>query len=419
MPNSRCTINIHTGRKLSGKSREQILEAVAQIYEDRFEIDAVQQNFVVIRVTFRTEAAAVDALKEKGIRLFGIWCRIDGGPPVTIIHLFDFPHEEDDEVVAELFGTYGLVRGVRRQRYTSRPDIFTGTRLIDVVMERAPPRMVSINGFICRTWYRGQPVICNLCGIEGHKSATCPNKNKCRRCGEEGHMARSCTNAWGTVPPRRFPISADPDGGALGSTSDAVVTGQDVGSMDAAPALAPPPDSNVVENQDSVPDCVLLDVVDPASAESPPSVAASAVASESCLSDGGPSQDIEEFSSSSSSEPPSISDFSEESQSILRDVEFAVPVPGRVAPRVDSSVAGRSADASPGEGAEAMDSSVSLKRKGVPADASVAERPSRSRSCEPHRKVKPQASPSPSSRGGGVHRGLPVVSPSRPSRVSF
>ena len=95
--------------------------------------------------------------------------------------------------------------------------------------------MVSINGFICRTWYRGQPVICNLCGIEGHKSATCPNKDKCCLCGKEGHMARSCTNAWETAPPQRFPISADSDGDALG---------QDVGNADAAPALAPPADSN-------------------------------------------------------------------------------------------------------------------------------------------------------------------------------
>ena len=149
-----------------------------------------------------------------------------------------------------------------------------------------------------------------------------------------------------------------------------------------------------------------------------PSVEASAVVSGSCPLDGGSSQDIGEFSSLSSPEPQSISDFSKESQSILRDnVEFVFPVPGRVAPRVGVSCGGRSADAPSGDGVEAMDSSVSLKRKSVPADASTAERPSRPRLCEPHRKVKPQASPSPSSRGGGVHRGLQVVSPSRPSRV--
>ena len=248
MPNSRCAINIHTAKKLSSKSREEILQAVVQIYEDRFDIVAVQQNFEAIRVTFRSEAVAVDALKENGICLFGIWCRIDGGPPITIIHLFNFPPEEDDEVVAELSGTYGVVRGARWQRYTSCPDIFTGNRLIDVVMERTAPRMVSINGFISRTWYSGQPVICNLCGIKGHKLATCPNKDKCRLCGKEGHMARSCTNAWGIAPSGRFPISADSDGDALGRASDAVAPGQDVGNADAAPALAPPPDSNAVES---------------------------------------------------------------------------------------------------------------------------------------------------------------------------
>ena len=187
MLESRRTIKIHTGKKLSGKSRDEILEGIFQIYGDKFEIIAVQQNYEVIRVTFGSEAAALDALKEKGVRLFGIWCWVDGGPPVTIIHLFDFPHEEGDDLITQLFEAYGVVRGVRRQKNTSRLDVFTGTRLIDLLMDRAPPQMVSIDGCICRTWYRGQPLICNLCGVEGHKSANCPNKDKCRLCGNGGH----------------------------------------------------------------------------------------------------------------------------------------------------------------------------------------------------------------------------------------
>ena len=46
--------------------------------------------------------------------------------------------------------------------------------------------MVSFDDCICRTWYRGQPIICNLYGVEGHKSATCPNKDKDRLCGKGG-----------------------------------------------------------------------------------------------------------------------------------------------------------------------------------------------------------------------------------------
>ena len=64
-----------------------------------------------------------------------------------------------------------------------------------------------INGYFCRIWYKGQPLICNLCGVQGHKSAACPNKDKCRRCGETGHFARACTKAW---PTNRDPSTAGP-----------------------------------------------------------------------------------------------------------------------------------------------------------------------------------------------------------------
>ena len=32
-----------------------------------------------------------------------------------------------------------------------------------------------------------------MCNVQGHKSAVCPNKDKCRRGGEQGHFARNCT----------------------------------------------------------------------------------------------------------------------------------------------------------------------------------------------------------------------------------
>ena len=127
-------------------------------------------------MTFGSEKPAVEALKEKGVRLLGIWRRIDGGPPTTIVHLFDFPHEVDEEAITTLFSGYGLVKGVRRQRYISYPEVFTGTRLIDLVVERTPPRMVSIQGSVCRVWYRGRPVICNICGKEGQNP--CPAQIK-------------------------------------------------------------------------------------------------------------------------------------------------------------------------------------------------------------------------------------------------
>jgi len=46
---------------------------------------------------------------------------------------------------------------------------------------------------LCRLWYRGQPLVCNLCAVQGHRSANCPNKDKCRKYGKTGHFARNCT----------------------------------------------------------------------------------------------------------------------------------------------------------------------------------------------------------------------------------
>ena len=194
-----CTVNIHCGRKLSGKSKDEILDTVLQVL-DSTQITAVQQNMDVIRVSFRSEADASFAMRDNGVRLFGIWCRMDGGPPSTIVHLFDYPFEEEDEVIKETFGCFGLVKNVRLQKYLSRPDIYTGTRLVDVVLSEPPPRVVNINGYMCRVWYKGQPLICNLCGTSGHRSSECPNRNKCRLCGAKGHFARSCPNPWNRNP---------------------------------------------------------------------------------------------------------------------------------------------------------------------------------------------------------------------------
>ena len=138
MHNQRHTVNIHTGRKLSGKSRQEILEAVLSRYND-YGIHAVQQFFDLIRVTFDSEEAAVSVLKDKGVRLFDMWCRMDGGPPTTIIRLFDYPYEENEESVGAFFDTYGTVKSVRCQKYVSHPDVCTGTHLVDLVVKQMSP----------------------------------------------------------------------------------------------------------------------------------------------------------------------------------------------------------------------------------------------------------------------------------------
>ena len=126
MDSCRRTVNIHVGRKLANKTKDEILEEVLT----KFDPVAVQQSLDVIRVTCRSEGDAVLDRRENGIRLFGLWCRMDGGPPATIIHLFDYPYEEDEEPVKDFFSQFGFVKSVRNQKYLSKPDIYTGTPLV-------------------------------------------------------------------------------------------------------------------------------------------------------------------------------------------------------------------------------------------------------------------------------------------------
>lgn len=196
------TLNIQTGKKLADKTKDEIMTEVVKLYGTG-EVRAVQICYDTIRVTFLSQDVFKKAKECTGVHFFGMWCPIlGGGPPVTVVNLFNYPFEETDEKVAEVFGAYGDVKRIRHQSYVSCSSVYTGTRLVSLVLKSGYtlPRFIYIDGYNCRIWYRGQPLICNLCAIQGHKSANCPNKDKCRRCGASGHFARACPNPWGANP---------------------------------------------------------------------------------------------------------------------------------------------------------------------------------------------------------------------------
>ena len=91
---AKATANIQTGRKLNDKLKEEIMKEVVKVF-DGLDIVAVQVAYEVVRVTFKSDDGFKTAMTNSVVRLFGLWCPIlGGGPPVTIVHIFDYPFEE-------------------------------------------------------------------------------------------------------------------------------------------------------------------------------------------------------------------------------------------------------------------------------------------------------------------------------------
>ena len=91
------------------------------------------------------------------------------------------------------------------QTYVSNPSIYNGTRLVYVVLTGTLPRYLIVECYLVRLWYRSQPLVRNLCALQGHKSGDCPNRDKCLKCGQSGHFARNCSGNLSSAYNADFP----------------------------------------------------------------------------------------------------------------------------------------------------------------------------------------------------------------------
>jgi len=93
------TLNIQSGRKLSDKTKDELLAEIAKTFKKDTR-RAIQFCYDTIRVTFFCPHAFKKAKQKSGLYLCGRWSNILGAePPTTMAHLFDYPFEEDHKKI--------------------------------------------------------------------------------------------------------------------------------------------------------------------------------------------------------------------------------------------------------------------------------------------------------------------------------
>ena len=209
---------------------------VAKMVYKRFEGSASVQSIQFVpgknvQITFKDSKTKESIEKHEYITINDVRCAVvGGGPKVQNVLIHYYPFEEDNHRLWIALSSFGEVRDIQYQHYPDLCSISTGTRVVKMVRNSPIPRSLDVGGYMCKTWYVGQPVECDICQ-GGHVSKNCPLKGKCRRCLESGHMARDCKN-----PPKSW--SAGVSSGGIAVAASGTAGGAAAGVLDPTPAEA-------------------------------------------------------------------------------------------------------------------------------------------------------------------------------------
>ena len=88
------------------------------------------------------------------------------------------PFQFQNVLFSEALAGYGKVSQVKHLPVKGHPHIQSGTRMVTMSVSKDIPVFVTIAGFRCKVWYRGQPITCFGCGNTGHVISACPNRRR-------------------------------------------------------------------------------------------------------------------------------------------------------------------------------------------------------------------------------------------------
>lgn len=94
------------------------------------------------------------------------------------VRLFNLPPEIDDNTVIRSLSSYGTVRNVRPELWSTQYKfpVHNGVRAVRIDIKKHIPNKMAIAGFPVVLHYPGQPQLCHICGEESHLRSQCPGK---------------------------------------------------------------------------------------------------------------------------------------------------------------------------------------------------------------------------------------------------
>ena len=252
-----------------------------------------------IRVTFENESFAATVVRESSVSIDNVVCHVrGGGPRPENVLVFRYPFEADSAPLREELSKYGEVHDIRFRAWTHLDNVMDGARVVRMTRSGPIPRSLHVNDHLCKAWYRGMPISCDIC--EGsHKAQNCPFKGKCMRAVKRAIcsvIVQMPPNAWGTVGGGPGSGTVDPTPAEAHSVTASSVS---------TPPLLPETSATIVPSSEAV----VVDLCDEGSSPVSPSPQSQSILTG--LVPPAPESSIGAFSSSASvlSDPDSIESF--------------------------------------------------------------------------------------------------------------
>ena len=123
-----------------------------------------------IRVTFENEPFAATVVRESSVSIDNVVCHVRGGggvgPRPENVLIFRYPFEADSAPLREELSKFGEVHDIRFRAWTHLDNVMDGARVVRMTRSGPIPRSLPVNDHLCKAWYRGMPIACDIC--EGH-----------------------------------------------------------------------------------------------------------------------------------------------------------------------------------------------------------------------------------------------------------